>query len=99
MAIGDRTRCRHPMPCPPPDRLWRFPPAQIKTSKTAAAADDDDDLVVAPFALSRPLLIKLFIKIFRFLNKNNDEAANRVFSVRRAVFSRRRRRRYFRPVT
>ena len=32
-------------------------------------------------ALSPPLLIKLFIKIFRFPDKNNDGAANRVFSV------------------
>ena len=94
MAIGDRTRCRAQVK---PDRPERFSPAQIKTSQTAAAAaDDDDDLVVAPFALSRPLLIKLFIKIFRFLNKNNDEAANRVFSVLRAAFSRRR---YPRPVS
>ena len=87
MAIGDRTRCHAQVK---PDRLERFSPAQIKTSQTAAAAAAD------LFALSPPLLIKLFIKIFRFLNKNNDEAANRVFSVLRAAFSRRR---YPRPVS
>ena len=99
MAIGDRTR-RHAS-----HRLERFSPAQIKTSQTAAMAEDDEeDSVVAAsrlLALSRPLLIKLFIKIFRFLARNNDEAANRVFSLPPCRSEPRFHggRRYFRPLT